>query len=381
MRAAVTWFGGGEWREGVIAVSSGELQLLPNAPIAGLPRLDGVVAGGFTDHHVHLQLVEASRLADSVLGRVIDLGGNPEVLSAAANDSFRSALAALPPDSATFPPHNSGVLTQTRTAGADLAPIDEKSPELCGGQEGEREGEPRIDTARRGVEITFAGAFLTPPGGYPCDRAWAPEGAVREIADADAAERAIIEMKDAGATRIKIASNSTAGPVFSDELLRRILAIAAHHRIPIVAHAEGPGEAQRVVRLGAGRLAHAPFSERLTDAEIIAQAASASWISTLAIHDGDAYDIAVENVRRFHAAGGTVLYGTDMGNGPMPVGFNLREINALRDAGIDAIELLQALDPADPRGPHARLLFFPGQSPEKADPLCARLLTSDDLKV
>lgn len=319
MRATVTWFDGGDWREGVITDVGGGLRLLPDAPTEGLPRLDGVITGGFTDHHVHLQLIDMGLLADSALGRVIDLGGDPSVLSDAAHTNSR-------------------------------------------------------------LEITFAGAFLTPPGGYPSDRAWAPTGSVREIADADAAERAIAEMKDAGAARIKVASNSTTGPVFSDELVRTIVSIAASHRMPIVAHAEGPGEAQRVARLGVGRLAHAPFSERLTEAEIIAQAASASWISTLAIHEGETYDVATDNVRRFHAAGGTVLYGTDMGNGPTPVGLNPREISALRDAGIDTLALLQALDPADPRDPHARINFFPGCTPETADPLRARPLTPADLE-
>lgn len=275
----------------------------------------GFVTGGFTDHHVHLQLVDATALAGSVLGRVIDLGGNPEVLAVAAS----------------------------------------------------REQD------ESGVEIAFAGAFLTPPGGYPSDRAWAPAGSVCEIADADAAARAIAEMKDAGAGCIKIASNSTAGPVFSDDLFREIVALSAANGLPVVAHAEGPGEAQRVVRLGATMLAHAPFTERLTESEIDLQAESAEWVSTLAIHGDGAYEIAVDNVRRFYAAGGTVLYGTDMGNGPTPPDLNPHEIAALREAGIDGEDLLRALDPV----PGAPRLFIPGDS---FDPLLARPLTPADLE-
>ncbi|MGF6822300.1 hypothetical protein M2317_001204 [Microbacterium sp. ZKA21] len=231
-----------------------------------------------------------------------------------------------------------------------------------------------------GVTIRFAGAFLTPPGGYPSDRAWAPTGSVREIPDAEAAASAVAEMKDAGATCIKVASNRTAGPVFSDELFAAIVRIAASVDLTVVAHAEGPGEAQRVARLGAGVLAHAPFSERLTDDEIAAQAGSVRWISTLAIHEGETYDIAVDNVRRFRAAGGTVHYGTDMGNGPTPVGLNAGEIAALRDAGIDGADLLRALSPGDPLDAATRLLFSPGATPETADPLHARPLTPADLE-
>jgi hypothetical protein len=318
MRAAVCWFDGQEWRDGAVAHGRSGLRLIPDADVTGLPRLDGVISGGFTDHHVHLQLIDLAPLGDSPLGRVVDLGGDPAVLE------------------------------ELRTL--------------------------------EGVEVMFAGAFLTPPGGYPSNRSWAPAGSVREVADEETAVRAVVEMKAAGAVRIKVASNATAGPVFPDTLLRAIISIAASHRIPIVAHAEGPGEAQRVVRLGAERLAHAPFSERLSDSEISGQAASAAWISTLAIHDGETYDIAVDNVRRFRSAGGTVLYGTDLGNGPMPVGLNPREVAALREAGLDDSELLRSLAPVDPTDPASRLLFYPGATPATADPLLARRITPADLE-
>ncbi|HWV50864.1 MAG TPA: hydrolase, partial [Microbacterium sp.] len=259
------------WREGSVSVVDGRVRLCADAPTPAIPRLDGVVTGGFTDSHVHLQLVDAEALNDSSLGRVFDLGGNPTVLSGMTSE----------------------------------------------------------------VEIGFAGAFLTPPGGYPSDRAWAPEGSVREISDRDAAASAIAEMKDAGATCLKVASNSTTGPVFSDELFTAIVEIAGTHNLSVIAHAEGAGEAQRATRLRARVLAHAPFTERLSDAELHAMHGSVSWSSTLAVHEGEAYEIAVDNVRRFHALGGIVVYGTDMGNGPTPVGLNPREIAALREAGID----------------------------------------------
>lgn len=309
----VTFFDGDGWHEGVVEADDDGRMLLREKPVpTALPRLDGVMTGGFTDHHVHLQLVDVALLADSVLGRVVDLGGDPAEL---------------------------------RTPAATV--------------------------------IEFAGAFLTPPGGYPSDRDWAPSGSFREIANADDATAAVAEMADAGATRIKIASNSDAGPVFDDDLFRAIIDLATEHDLPVVVHAQGAGEAQRAARLGAYALAHAPFSERLSDEEILAQAASVSWISTLAIHDGTEYGAAVDNVRRFHAAGGTVLYGTDMGNGPTPVDLNPREIAALRAAGIDDLDLLRALVPADPRDPASALFLLPGD----ADPLRARRLTPADLKV
>lgn len=317
MRAA-TFFDGTGWRDGVVELADGRMRLHAASPSTALPRLDGVVVGGFTDHHVHLQLVDPARLAGSRLGRVVDLGGNPDRLRR---------------------------------------------------------------TAVPGVRIDVAGAFLTAPGGYPSDRNWAPEGSVREIADAASARDAVTEMADGGASCIKVTSNSSAGPVLSDELLRTIVALAADRGLPVVAHAEGAGEAERVVRTGAALLAHAPFTQQLDDEEIARHAAAASWISTLAIHTGDERAVAVDNVRRFHAAGGTVRYGTDMGNGPTPVDLNPAEITALREAGLDDDALLRALAPVDPLAGTSALLLIPGGFPGTADPLSARPLTAADLKV
>lgn len=340
---AATFFDGERWRDGIIDLVDGRMLLRDEPPATDLRPLDGVIVGGFTDHHVHLQLVDHALLRDSTLGRVVDLGANPtDIAALAASARFVSV------------------------AGA---------PSLNEQQEAD------FHT----VAVEFAGAFLTPVGGYPSDRDWAPAGSFREIADATAARAAVSEMADAGASCIKVASNSTAGPVFDDDLFRTIVEAATAHRLPVVAHAEGPGEAQRTARLGAAALAHAPFTERLDDAEIIAQAASVTWCSTLAVHDADARATAVENLRRFHAAGGTVRYGTDMGNGPTPVGVNRDEIASLHDAGVSGIDLLRALAPQDPRDPASLLLLLPGPGPDTdlgtaADPTLARPLTSADLK-
>lgn len=355
---AVTFFDGEHWREGVVeAASEGRMLLREEAVPALLPRLDGVVVGGFTDHHVHLQLVDAELLADSVLGRVVDRGGDVEVLARLAGVN-----------------NSSGTLN-----GGPRTPRDEQNDGRgAPAPEESADGLPELFTAgeRAATDIEFAGAFLTPPGGYPTDRDWAPTGSFREVANAEEAAAAVTEMADAGASSIKLASNSHAGPVFADDLFRAILDLAASRGLPVVVHAEGRGEAQRAACLGASMLAHAPFTERLTDAEIAEQAASVSWISTLAIHGGADLTVALANVRRFHAAGGTVLYGTDMGNGPTPVGLNPQEIAALRAAGIDGIDLLRALSPGDPREPASLLLLLPD-----ADPLRARRLSPADLKV
>jgi len=332
----VTFFDGEGMREGVLTVRDGAPVLVDGDARPGTPRLDGVITGLFTDHHVHLQLVDHTLLAGSRLGRVVDLGANPEWIA----DMSR---------------HNSGDPDSDDDAETDLGRIGEVSPEL------------------RRSAVEYAGPFLTAPGGYPSDRAWAPAGSIWEIADAWHAARAVDELAAAGVSLIKVVAHSEAGPVLDDESFRAVVHQAAVRRLPVVAHAEGAGQAQRAVRLGATRLAHAPFSERLTDAEVAAQAASASWISTMAVHEGDALAMVTDNVRRFVAAGGEMLYGTDMGNGPTPVDLRETEVDALRAAGIDGDGLLASLSPADPLdgGP---LLLLPDGDPNRA-----RRLTIDDI--
>ncbi|HZU93890.1 MAG TPA: hypothetical protein VFF85_09715, partial [Microbacterium sp.] len=161
-----------------------------------LPHADGVVIGGFTDHHVHLQLVDHTLLAGSRLGRVVDLGGNPRFVSSlrsSLNDQEHAGAARL--------------VSSLRSSLNDQEASERRT---------ERVEVTKCDAIRR-TSIEFAGAFLTPVGGYPSDRAWAPAGSFREIASEADAAAAVTEMADAGASRIKVASNSTAGSVFDDD--------------------------------------------------------------------------------------------------------------------------------------------------------------------
>ncbi|MFD5213294.1 hydrolase [Microbacterium sp. NPDC058345] len=348
----VTFFAAGMLHEGSLVQHDGALRLLEEPAPTGAPRLDGIVTGLFTDHHVHLQLVDHALLAGSRLGRVVDLGADLGWIAGIARGTRM--------DSA-----GSGGYAASVSIRDDGARMDSAGSWAV-----------RPAESIRPVAVDYAGPFLTAAGGYPSDRAWAPEGAVREIPDAASAGPVVDELAAAGASVIKIVANSDAGPVIDDETFAAIVRAARAHDLPAVAHAEGAGQAQRAVRLGASRLAHAPFSERLTDDEIAEQAASASWISTLAVHDDAARAIAIDNVRRFCTAGGTVLYGSDMGNGDTPVDLRDSEIAALRDAGVDGIPLLRALDPLSPLTPGAALLVLPA-----GDPALARRLSPADLEV
>ena len=245
--------------------------------------MTGTVYPGFLDAHVHLALIDPSLLAAGGIGRVLDLGG----------------------------PH------------------------------------PTTDAGGPGPRATFAGQFLTAPGGYPARQDWTPAGSVREVTGAADAAAAVDGQLAAGAAVIKVTLNSAAGPVLPGDVVAAIVARAHERGVPVVAHAEGPGQARAAFDLGVDALAHTPFDELLDDDLIGAMAGRMTWISTLDIHGwgrrDPAFATASDNLRRFHTIGGQVLYGTDLGNGPLPVGLNRRELDALLACGLSPDDLLRAL--------------------------------------
>ncbi|MGO4690251.1 amidohydrolase family protein [Glaciibacter sp. 2TAF33] len=244
---------------------------------------------GFIDAHVHLALIDPAPLAAGGIARVLDLGG-------------------------WAPP-------------------------------------PGWQASTGAPDVIYAHQFLAAAGGYPGAQAWAPPGCVQEVRTATDARTAVDAQLAAGASVVKITLNNEAGPVFDSEVLRAIVGRAHEHSMPVVAHAQGVGQALRAYLAGVDALAHTPFSERLVDDLVEAMAGRMTWISTLDIHGwgeyGDDFARASDNLRRFHAHGGQVLYGTDLGNGPLPVGLNRREIDALLAVGLSTDAILGALTAVD----------------------------------
>lgn len=277
----------------------------------------GVSLPPFTDHHVHLHLIDEHGLASRGIAAVVDLGGDPV------------ALAQRPPESI-----------------------------------------PRV---------AYAGAFLTTVGGYPVGRSWAPPQIAREISDPSlhpgvpgGAATAVDEQASFGASVIKVALNAAAGSVFDAETLAAVAAAAGERNLPVVAHTEGDGMPQLALDAGIAALAHTPFTS-IVGRRFTAHAVAAGqvWISTLAIHrdDPEAAENARLNLAGFAAAGGRVLYGTDLGNGDLPVGVNSDELAALDAAGVRGPALIAAMsDPWPLAEPPAGVsTFVPGPPPEQLD--------------
>jgi hypothetical protein len=286
----------GRWvADALVALSETGMRLVDEGRTAGHAatpsiRIDATLLPPITDAHVHLGLVDAAGAAPTALARVLDLGWDP---------------AALP-----------GLV-----AGATAA--------------------------HPGLDVRVAGPFHTAVGGYPSDRAWAPAGAVAELAGPDDAARAIRARAAAGASVVKVVLNSEAGPVPDDALLAAIAAEAHAAGLQLVAHAQGAGQAERALDAGVDVLAHTPWTERLSDALVEAASRRQTWISTLAMHERDGDEAALaratDNLARFAAAGGAVAHGSDLGNGIARFDLDPRELAALRGAGVDGGPLVDAL--------------------------------------
>jgi hypothetical protein len=282
------WWDGG-WRPGAALRLTGGTAV----PVAEIPdgsdqrRFPGTLLPGLTDHHVHSALADLPTLRAGGIGAVWDLGGVPEKV-------------------------------------ADLA----------------RRTCPKMPRVR------FAGPFLTAPGGYPSDRSWAPAGSWREIHSPDDAAEAVGAAHAAGATLIKMTAHA-GGPLLPLKTMTAVAGAAHALDLPVVVHAEGPGTVVSTLDCGADVLAHTPWTEPLDHGVVRACAARMSWISTLDIHGWGTQtreaDTATGNLRLFRTYGGTVRYGTDLGNGPLPPAVNRREIRALQAAGLTPAEVLTAM--------------------------------------
>lgn len=254
--------------------------------------VDGFLMPAVVDRHVHIRLADPAIVVANGVTAVRDLGWIPEEVFALAADS-------------TAPGFDGPVI--------------------------------------RGV-----GAILTCREGYPSRASWAPPGTAFEVSGADEAALAANDMLDrSGVAVVKVALNTDAGPTLRDEELLAICDAAHRREASVTAHVQGAGQAERALGAGVDEFAHCPWTERLPDDLVQAMAARVRIVSTLNIHsygrDTPELRTAVDNLGRFVAAGGTVAYGTDLGNGPIPAGIDVDEARHLRRAGLSPERLLEAL--------------------------------------
>jgi imidazolonepropionase-like amidohydrolase len=182
--------------------------------------------------------------------------------------------------------------------------------------------------------------MITKPGGYPLD-SWGADGYGIACDSETCVRDAIDRLQKAGAKIIKLALGSSGLPA---PLARKATKYAHERGLKVVVHAMQSNAAGSPVTLAAGIgadvLAHVPI-EPLSDVAIgFWSKPGRAVITTLAAFGGS--DIAVENLRRLHAAGATILYGTDLGN-LRDEGPSAAEIALMKKAGLDDAAIVASM--------------------------------------
>jgi imidazolonepropionase-like amidohydrolase len=284
VKASLAWLGPGRLvRHAAVVCEGGRIAYV--GPSAGAPpaderiAVDGFLMPAVVDRHVHIRLADPAAVLLGGVAAVRDL--------------------AWPPD--------------------EVFPLADAS-EL---------------PSFRGPLIRAVGPMLTGRGGYPTTDRWAPPGTGLELEGPDHARTAVARLASLGAAAIKVSLNAEAGPTPTDAELAAVVEAARERDLPVTAHVQGIGQAARAVGAGVDEFAHAPWSERLSEDLVSAAARSMRIVSTLDILSyGEVTTelrVACDNLVRFRAAGGTVVYGTDLGNGPIPPGIHVREALLLHE--------------------------------------------------
>jgi imidazolonepropionase-like amidohydrolase len=191
----------------------------------------------------------------------------------------------------------------------------------------------------RYARLLVAGPLVTCPDGYPIVSNDFPSLAVRSVEEAP---RAIERLINAGADVIKIALESQAGPVLSPDIVRTIVETAHAQSIPVTAHVTQVQDLRRALDAGVDEVAHMVTDylpqyliERMVERDV-------SCVPTLAVWKGQQRKIW-DNLSRFVEAGGRVALGNDAGYlSGVVVGMPIREIRAMKRAGMTPAQILVA---------------------------------------
>lgn len=232
---------------------------------------------GFTDAHVHLALVDAKKVARGGVTTVRDLGWDP------------AAILKL-----------------------------------------QRANEPRV---------LLAGPVLTAPGGYPTQAGWCPATAALPVATEDEARAAVARLVKLPVQLIKVALEPRAGPTLKLPVLKAIVAEAHRHGLKVAAHVSTAAELEKALESGLDELAHFMFDDTVVPDATLERMVKAGVrvCPTLHIRPSAA---RLDNLRRFVARGGHVVYGTDLGNYGPPPGIDVVELELMAQAGMSTKQIL-----------------------------------------
>lgn len=221
----------------------------------------------------------------------------------------------------------------------------------------------RIDAGVAGPRILSTGEGLVPPGGLPHKNVMRILGIadtpMPEAGNEDDARRAVRSALTKGVDGIKVFASSQTGVALAPSAIRGAVAEAHSAAKPVFAHVNGSTDVANVVRAGVDVIGHSTPATGAWDDAVLSAMLQAGVALTPTItlwehvlrHDRisvrqSAVDTAVEQLRRFSAAGGSVLFGTDYGAVPADPS---REYALMRDAGMAFPAILDSLTTAPAR--------------------------------
>ena len=230
--------------------------------------------------------------------------------------------------------------------------------DLSSAWENTRELRARIDSGEvPGPTIRSTGEGLIPIGGLPPDLVLAMMGLMKtplpEIGDAAEASAAAKQLLDRGADGIKLFASSQRGTALSEETMRAAIDEAHRADKPAFVHPNSSADVLAALRAGADVIAHTTPSSKSWDDAILALVHERKpaltptltlWKSTMR-HDrvsaqDQFVDAAIGELRAWIAAGGRVLFGTDLGAvDPDPA----EEYVLMQNAGMSFAQILASL--------------------------------------
>jgi len=194
----------------------------------------------------------------------------------------------------------------------------------------------RLGGHPQNARLIAAGPLVTVPDGYPIAGNNFPSLTVTSPEDA---RKKIEQLIDEGADVIKITLTSGRAPSLSSQEAAAIVETAHERGIPVSAHATTAKDLRRALDAGVDDVAHIAV-DRVSNTVIRQMVeAEVSWVPTFEPLENRGQD----NLRRFVQAGGRVALGNDGGYLPgIEVGMPMREIQAMRDAGMTPMQIIVA---------------------------------------
>jgi imidazolonepropionase-like amidohydrolase len=196
------------------------------------------------------------------------------------------------------------------------------------------------------LRILRAGPIITAPGGYPIPVHGEFGRAIALPVDGEGNARAAVSrLARAGASVIKIAVErgfEGSYPFLRVAEIRAIVDEAHRRDLRVTAHVTAPDDTRLALAGGVDELAHMPCSWAAPRLMREIARRRVPIVGTLYVEETLRCPAWVANARAFVRAGGTLLYGSDLGNPRIPARIHLEELRLMREAGMTPRAIIRA---------------------------------------